>query len=70
MISELDIDGITATTMRIALSEFFPESTYGAVPVIDRNDALEAFYAYDDGGLSAVPQALAAYVDHQQHIAL
>ncbi len=45
---EIDIDGITATDMRIALNEFFPEATYGAIPVIDQYDALEAYLAIDD----------------------
>ena len=45
---EIDIDGITATDMRIALNEFFPEATYGAIPVIDQYDAPEAYLAIDD----------------------
>ncbi len=57
----------TATDMRIALSEIYPDSTYGAVPALDRYDALEAYRVYDDGGLESVPQALAAYVDFHQH---
>ena len=55
----------TATDMRIALSEVFPDSTYGAVPVIDQYDALEAYLAFDDGALAEAPEALAAYVTHQ-----
>ncbi len=46
---EIDIDGITATDMRIALNEFFPEATYGAIPVFDQYDALQAYLAFDDG---------------------
>ena len=53
-----------------ALNEIFPESTYGAIPVIDQHDALEAYLAYDDGALAEAPQALAAYIDHQQHFAI
>ena len=62
-----DPDEISATDMRIALNEIFPDSTYGAVPVIDQNDAREAYLAFDDGALAEAPQALAAYVEHQQH---
>ena len=65
-----DTDDFTATDMRIALNEIFPDSTYGAVPVIDQYDALEAYLAFDDGALAEAPQALAAYVDHQQHFAV
>ena len=56
-----------ANDMRIALYEIFPVSTYSAVPVIDQYDALEAYLAFDDGALAEAPQALAAYVEHQQH---
>ena len=62
-------DDFTANDLRIALNETFPESTYGAVPVIDQCDALEAYLAFDDGALAEAPKALAAYVDHQQHFA-
>ena len=58
---------ITASSLMIALSEAFPDSTYGAIPVIDQYDALEAFLAYDDGALAEVPKALEAYVNHLQH---
>ena len=43
------LDEFTATDMRIALNEVFPEATYGAIPVIDQYDALEAYLALDDG---------------------
>ena len=59
----------TATNMRIVLAEVYPESNYGAIPVVDQYDALEAYLAFDDGALAEAPQALAAYVDHQQHFA-
>lgn len=58
--------GCTATDVRLALSEIYPDSTDGAPPAIDRYDAIEAYRAFDDGGLGAVPAALAAYVDHHQ----
>lgn len=63
-----DFDGVTSGEMMVALTEAFPESTYGAVPVIDHYDALEAFLAFDEGALAEAPHALAAYVDHQQHV--
>jgi len=66
MENSLDTSTFTAADVRIALSEVYPESTYGAVPALDRYDALDAYRAYEDGGLEAVPQALAAYVDFHQ----
>ena len=69
MPDQFDTPGFTANDMRIALNEIFPNSTYGAIPVIDQYDALEAYLAFDDGALAEAPQALAAYIDHQQHFA-
>ena len=66
MTRETDFDAFTSTELQIALSEAYPDATYGAVPVIDQYDALEAFLAYDDGALEEVPEAFAAYIDHQQ----
>ena len=59
----------TAADLRIALSEVYPETSYGSVPVIDQCDALEVYLAYDDGALAEVPRALEAYISHQQHLA-
>ena len=53
----------------IALHEDSSESTSGSIPAIDQYDALEAYLAFDDGALAEVPEALAAYVSHQQHCA-
>jgi len=66
-IDEFEINAVFSSEMMLALSDAYPESTYGAVPVIDQYDALEAFLAFDDGALAELPNALAAYVDHQQH---
>ncbi len=63
-------DAFTATDMRIALNEIFPEATYSAIPIIDQYDALEAYLAFDDSELAEVPQALAAYVIGLQHCAI
>ena len=63
-------ENFTATDMRIALNESFPEATYGAIPVIDQYDALKAYLAFDNGALAEVPEAVAAYVTHQQHCAV
>jgi hypothetical protein len=52
-------NALTASDLQIALSDIYPDSTYGAVPVIDQCDALEAYRAFDDGGLAEVPLALA-----------
>ena len=65
-----DPDEFTATDMRIALNEIFPEATYGAIPLIDQYDALEAYLAFDDNALAEAPQALAAYVTGLQHCAI
>ncbi len=67
MKNKISPNEFTAADMRIALNEVFPEATYGAIPVIDQYDALEAYLAFDDGALAEAPQALAAYVSHQQH---
>lgn len=52
--------------LRIALSEIYPDATYGAIPVSDQRDALDAYRAYDDGTLAEVPHAHAAYLVHQR----
>ena len=65
-----DPDEFTATDMRIALNEIFPEATYSAIPIIDQYDALEAYLAFDDSELAEAPQALAAYVTCLQHCAI
>ena len=70
MTTRFDADEFPATDLRIALNEIFPEATYGAIPVIDQCDALEAYLAFDDGALAEAPEALAAYVIHQQHSAV
>jgi hypothetical protein len=67
MFSKFDPTEMTAIDMRIALDENLPESNYGAMPVIDRYDALEAYLAFEDGTLAEASQALAASVNHQQH---
>lgn len=61
-----DSDEFTAADIRIALNEIYPDSTYGAVPVLDQYDALEAYRAFDDGALAEAPQALTAYITRQQ----
>ena len=49
MTNRLDPDEFTATDMRIALNEIYPEATYGALPVIDQYNALQAYLAFHDG---------------------
>ena len=66
MTNRFDPDEFTATNLRIDLNEVFPEATYGAIPVIDQYDTLEAYLAFDDGPLAEAPEALGAYVKHQQ----
>ena len=70
MTNRLESDEFTATDLRIALNEVFPEATYGAIPVNDQYDALEAYLAFNDGALTDAPDALAAYVTCLQHCAV
>ncbi len=67
MRNKFDPDEFSVTNTRIALNENFPEATYGAIPVIDQYDLLEAYLAFDDGALAEAPEALNAYVSHRQH---
>lgn len=69
MASKFDPDKISSTDLIIAVNELFLDSSFRAVPVIDRFEALETYIAFEDGGLAEVPYALAAYVSHQQHSA-
>ena len=55
MTTRFDPDEFTATDMRIALNEVFPEATYGAIPVIDQYDALATYLAFDDGTRAEAP---------------
>ncbi len=48
MTNTIGPDEFTATNMRIALNELYPEATYGAIPVIDQYDALAAYFEFDD----------------------
>lgn len=61
-----DSSGLTATDIQLALIEVYPDTNYGAVPAIDQYDAVEAYRAFEDGGLASIPEALAAYVDANQ----
>lgn len=54
--------------LRLALTEIYPDASYGAVPVTDHRDALEAYRAFDDGALAEVPHAFAAYLSHQRFL--
>ncbi len=67
MMNRFDADDFTATDLRIALNEIFPEATYGAIPVIDQYNALKTYLAFDNGALAEAPQSLAANVSHQKH---
>ena len=70
MTKKVEANEFTASDLRIALNETFPESTYGAIPVIDQYDALEAYLAFNDSELADAPDALAAYVTSLQHCAV
>ncbi len=64
MTKKFDANEFTATDLRIALNEIYPKSTYGAVPVIDQYDALQAYHAFDEDAFAEDPQALAAVIIH------
>ena len=66
MAKKINPHEMTSTDLMIALTEVYPETTYGSVPVIDQFEAFETYLAFEDGGLAEAPNALAAYVDHQQ----
>lgn len=67
-INETDV--VTAGELQIALQETYPNASYGAVPVVDHYDALLAYQVIDDSDLSEVPQAFAAYLDHQRNLSV
>ena len=65
MNSSSDIDEVVE--MQLALTETYPDSTYGAVPVADQFDALLSYRATDEDVLAAVPGAFAAHLDYQRN---
>ena len=66
MKSTADAAAITPSEMRLALNEIYPDSTYGAVPVMDQFAALDAYRSIDDDALSEVAGAYEAYLDCQR----
>lgn len=52
--------------LRLASSDTYAEENYGAFPVVDDHDALDAYHAWDDGLLAEAPHALAAYLGRQR----
>ncbi len=66
MNNTFDLVEFTATDMRIALNENFPEATHGAIPVIDQYELLQAYLEFDDGALADASQTLDAYVGHRR----
>jgi hypothetical protein len=68
MITKHESAHVNATVLALALTEFFPESAYGAVPASDYATALEAYRAYADGVFDEAPLALLAYVRHQREM--
>lgn len=59
-----DID--LATEMQLALTEAYPNTTFGAVPTADQFDALMSYRAVDDDALAEIPGAFAAHLDYQR----
>ncbi len=62
MAKVFDPSEFTATLLRIALNEVFPESTYNAVLVIDQYDLLQANHALDEGALDEAAPVFEAHV--------
>lgn len=58
--------GVTTADIAIALSEIFAEQNYDGIPVADQRDAVEAFHAFEDGGLAEAPNAFSAYMTSQR----
>lgn len=56
----------TFTAARNSLGEIYSDTSYDLVPILDQYENLDSYRAFDHGELAEVPQALAAYVDHQQ----
>ena len=50
-----------------AESEGFPDLISAANRMLEGGDALEAYRAFDEGALAAVPHALEAYLSQQLH---
>ncbi|MEJ8566421.1 hypothetical protein V3330_02180 [Wenzhouxiangellaceae bacterium CH-27] len=46
----------------LAVTEAFPEQSYGAVPMVEQSDAVEAYLAFDEGVLAEAPLAFEAYI--------
>ena len=59
---------IDASTLALALTEAYPEATYGSVPTTEYGAALETYQAFDEGALEEAPLALDAYLDHQRNL--
>ena len=57
-----DITSITALDVWVAITEIFPDSTYGAVPTSEQLCAFEACRDYADAAGKDVPSALHAYL--------
>lgn len=56
----------TAPRPGYAESEAFPEMVSSARQMLERGDALEAWRAFADGALAAVPHAFEAYIAHHR----
>ena len=59
-----DID--LATEVQLALTDAYPDTTFGAVPITEQYDALMSYRAADDDVLAEIPGALAAHLDYQR----
>lgn len=56
-----------SSDMSPASSEDYTETT-DYLPVNDRFDAIEAYRAFDDGGLAEAPSAFSAYLNSQRNL--
>ena len=65
MKNQPDIDEVAE--MQLALTEVYPDSGYGAVPVADHYDALLSYRSTDEDALAEIPGAFAAHLDYQRN---
>lgn len=66
MNNEHDAPPVSSAELMLALSDVFPEQSYGSIPTDEHAGAFAAWATIDQRRLSDVPPALAAYLDYQR----
>lgn len=67
MTYSLQQNSITASQLIIALSDIFPDSTYGAIPNADQFGVLEKYFARDGIAIAKAPDALLTQTTYRRH---